>query len=122
MGLDLTLIPVDHESDGWGFGHTLLDLERRRDLFEEIQATEHYEGGAVPKYFATHISRDDKYEGPHYGDTQETPYGKPLLRVSARSLLFHKHHEGVRDNARNRAVWAYLSELSPGTKIALYWS
>lgn len=121
MGLDLTLIPVEHEAGGKGRGHTLLNLTHREDLFGEIGCNEKQEGGPVPQRFMTNVSRDDRYEEQHYGDTQRTPYGEALRTVTAESLLSHKHHRGVADNPRNRAAWAYLAELPPETEVALYW-
>ena len=121
MGLDLTLIPVDSENGTWGFGHSLIDCERRNELFEPLLELEKKKGRDVPEKFNTFRSRDDKYEESHYGPTVDTPYGDPLKCVYVKDLLPFAEHEGVRDNWKNRAVWAYLREMPPDEKIALYW-
>lgn len=124
MGLDLTLIPIDHDSreydtepsTSWGFGHSLLQMDRDYELFKKFQRLE---SGDVPADFATFTSRDEACEEPHYGQTQETPYGKPLRCVLAGQLVSVKTEE-LSD--RNTAVMAYLKALPVNTKVALYWS
>lgn len=119
MGLDLQLLPVSNRlsSQDW-FSHTVLDCERRRGLFEAIQELR---GERVPETFHTYVSRDAEYEESHYGNTQTTSYDEPLKHVSVRELLFFASHEGVKDNPLNSAIWAYLSELPPEMRVALYW-
>lgn len=121
MGLDLSLLPFSHSfqhADSLAFSHSILECERRRDLFRVIMELP---GVPVPDGFSSFYSIDDKYEEPHYGDTTTTPYGDRLLSVEVEALLALKGHEDVRDNYRNRAVWAYLAELPPDRQVALYW-
>lgn len=113
MGVDLSLLPFDNAN----FSHTVLDCERRRALFEEIADLP---ATPVPQPFYTFRSRAD-HRDSHYGDTQETPYGEPLTAVQAQHLLPFAQHPGVCNDARNRAVWAYLACLPPETQIALFW-
>ena len=89
-----------------------------RDLLEALQDLD---ADPVPSSFHSYLSRDDACEESHYGETQETSYGDRLTCVSVSRLLRFRDHEGVRDSPRNRAVWAYLAELLPETRVALYW-
>lgn len=118
MSLDLTLIPVEHDDGRWGYGHTVLRMDAANyihDLIERFNLRE----TDPPDKFNTYLSRDDKYEEPHYGETNEDPYGEPLRCVRAGDLGALVLHENV--TARDRAVWAYIRQLPPETKIALYW-
>jgi hypothetical protein len=103
------------------FSHSILTCTRRGDLFDAIMSATEGIAKPVPTDFSTYLSRDDKYEEPHYGTTTETPYGNPLMWVQARALRQFRTHEGVRDNPTNKAVWAYLANIPPYTPIALYW-
>lgn len=118
MGVDLALLPFDFESDRFSFSHTVLNTERRKDLWEEIARLE---SKAVPDGFNSYVSRNDDYEESHYGETLETPYGDRLTYVLASDLLAFWDHPGVKDEEKNRAVWAYLNCLNPQTKVALFW-
>lgn len=121
MGVDLTLLPFDCDYDDLSYSHVVLNLERRGDLWTPIQRLEDANQRRVPERFMSYLSRDEEYEEPHYGRTTETPYGDPLLYVTSAELLTLSEHEGVTDNAKNRATWAYLRELPKETKVALYW-
>jgi hypothetical protein len=127
MGLDLKLLPFDSSvmSSGdlgdWAFSHTVLNCERRSELFREIQEGTEELYTPVPKNFSTFVSREDDEE-THYGNTQTDPYGEPIQSVPAKALLAFAKHKGVRDNAKNRAIWAYLAALDPETPVALFWS
>ena len=121
MGLDLKLLPFDADAgDRISYSHTILNCLRRSDLFEEILEMEERFGHAVPKGFSSYL-RSTKNRGSHYGVTVTTPYGEILKYVTAGMLTAFSDHEGVLDNHWNRAIWAYLKELPPGTKVALYW-
>jgi len=121
MGVDLKLLPV--QADGrpyseFGYSHTVLDLSRRRTLWPAIGALP---TTAVPPVFNTYLCRCSDYDDVHYGNTQTTPYGDPLLATTAGDLVTLLNHECVRENALNRAVWAYLRELPSDQLVALYW-
>lgn len=118
MGVDLRLLPFDCGMSGNEYSHTILSCERDYTLFDEIQLIEKQRARVVPPSFSTFVSRDGAYEEPHYGNTQETPYGDPLREVEVEDLLKVKHYatRGV-----NNAIWAYLANLLPRTRVALYW-
>lgn len=136
MGLDLTLLPFDCDQPMLSFSHSLLGCMRRENLFELISRLS---SQPVPENFTSYLSRDNDDQlqyfalpngvrktlaanlGPHYGRTLKTPYGQPLMWVRAKDLLTCAEHKDVRDNPKNRAVWAYLAQLDSETKIALYW-
>ena len=118
MGLDLNLLPFDGDMGSMNFSHTVLDCERRSQLFEELEGLP---AVRVPEDFNTYLCKDDEYEESHYGNTQDTPYGEPLTYVLAEQLVPFASHEGVENHFKNRAIWAYLKELPPRTKVALYW-
>lgn len=120
MGLDLTLLPFDCDQGDFAFSHTLLSCERRGDLFEVVM--EKAPGRAVvPPNFKSFTGRCEKCEDTHYGTTVETPYGEPLEWVEVEDLLKLGQHIAVKDDYKNRAIWAYLKELPARTKVALYW-
>lgn len=117
MGLDLSLLPFDADHGDFAYSHTILNCDRDYKLFDAIQKVPQMK---VPEGFTTYLSRDEKYEEVHYGKTIETPYGEPLMFAEVESLL--KHKKLVHQASVNRAVWAYLENLPPRTKVALYWS
>lgn len=118
MGLDLRLLPFDADVDVVTFSHTILSCERRRELFEELLKLPSVE---VPERFYSFTSREASCGESHYGVTRDTPYGEPLDYVRVKDLLAYSDHEGVTDNGKNRAIWAYLKCLPPENKVALYW-
>lgn len=122
MGVDLSLLPFDCDhGTSFSFSHTLLELERRRELWDPIYSMETESGEPAPENFTSYRG-DPGADGEHgYGKTTKTPYGDRIRFVSAFLLCKLKDHEAVRDNWKNRAIWAYLAELPPETKVALYW-
>lgn len=126
MSLDLTLLPFDDGGDSrkpeWAYSHTMLPVDVVDDGFSEaLLAEEEATGKNVPAYFGTYTSRNkEEYSEPHYGNTQQTPYSEPLKYVLVRELI--PCFEATDDHSeRNGAVLAYLRNLNPLTKIALYW-
>lgn len=119
MGVDLALLPF--ESDF--FSHTILNFPRCSRFFETFrQETE----TPVPDRFNTYLSRDDKYEEPHYGNTSTTPYGTPLgwIRAATVSKLVALHMVDCiycGNSEQFNAVAAYISQLDLNTRVALYW-
>lgn len=121
MGVDLTLLPFERSvRDDWAIAHSVLGCERRRGLFEVVAEVETAKSVAAPLLFSTYIARDKDGE-TRYGNTQETPYGDKVRVVTVADLLPLADHEDVLDNPKNRAVWAYLGQLAPETRVALYW-
>lgn len=117
MGVDLRMLPFDAEG-AVNFSHTVLDIARRRELWEPISEIELQFGRDVPENFISFLCVDG--EG-HYGLTLKTAYGVALKYVPIGYLKALKNHPCVTDNHKNRAVWAYLEQLSDATKVALYW-
>lgn len=121
MSLDLALLPFEG-SEEVPFSHSVLRTTMSYALGDELMEMEKRRGRDVPVRFSSYLCRDEKYEESHYGNTQFTPYGERLKEVEVEDLLAFRDHELVQINPRNRAVWAYLAELPPRTRIALYWS
>lgn len=117
MGVDLRLLPFDADF----FSHTILDCERRQELWPAIQKVEERNGRDAPENFQSFTGRSPRYDDTCYGLTIRTPYGENLKYILAADLLPLATHTAVRDNEKNRAIWAYLSQLNPATKVALYW-
>lgn len=116
MGLDLYLLPIEHDTNEWGYSHTMLCCNRDRDLFQAIIAIEKTDSGDVPLDFSSYLGRGKS--GEHaYGKTQKTPYGDKLraVRVGQLLTLFDKARE------YNIAAWAYLERLPHTMRVALYW-
>jgi hypothetical protein len=116
MGLDLRLLPFDADF----FSHTILDCERRSDLFEAVLKVEGKIGRDVPDNFQSFTGKSAD-ASPCYGKTIRTPYGENLKYMLAGDLVKFAKHVDVTDNEKNRAIWAYLTELNPSNKVALFW-
>jgi hypothetical protein len=114
MGVDLRLLPFS--SPDADFSHDILKVERRRELWEPIAEIEKNRGRDVPDTFYSFSGAGEKY-----GLTTKTPYGDNLRYVTAEDLLTLRRHKAVKDNHRNRAVWAWLAQMPHDTKVALYW-
>ena len=121
MGIDLTLMRVKAFDVGtpteWGYAHTMIDLNSRRELFSAVESLPTH---PAPRKLNTY--RMPTLDGePSYGYTPETPYGLPIRCVTAGNLATLQEHAQVLDDTDNQAAWAYLKELEPDTLIALYW-
>lgn len=115
MGVDLTLIPVDNIGD-FPYGHSLIDMVSNYAIFDVIENIERDFGRDVPLKFSSF--RGHQENGEHgYGETSETPYGKPLKMVPTKKLA-EIESEGM--SPRNKAVFAYLTH-EPTEWTALYW-
>jgi hypothetical protein len=108
MGLDLTLIPMGHDSTEWGFGHELINLERNYDLFDKLQKLP---TSAVPLHFSTFRAVGANGE-VRYGDTQSTPYGDQLRAVTMAQLKAMQI-EG--------AAGAFIAASPDRQRVALFW-
>ena len=121
MSLDLTLLPFDSDK-GIHFSHTVLSLLTNvHDLFDDIKKIDAETGKKVPEDFSSYVSRDDDYEDTHYGKTLITPYGNPVHYILVKDLLELSLHPKVIAYKKHNAIWAYLSQLEPETKVALFW-
>lgn len=116
MGLDLTLLPFDHDSADLSFAHSMIACRRDDDLFEALFAL----GPApeVPNGFSAYCSRCSRCHDHCYGTITETPYGDPLHCVRVDQLL-----EVPADLWRhsNLPALAYLHALDRAQRVALYW-
>lgn len=120
MSRALSLIPVEYDHGGDGHSFTVLRLPENYDLFDAIEAAGFRETDA-PEKFNTYLGRGK--DGEHgFGQTSEDPYGEPLRCVRAGALASLRNDPQVQAEPLSRAVWAYLAELPPNTKVALYWS
>lgn len=99
------------------------ELDRDSRLFGDIESLEAKRGEPVPEDFAAFLCQDEKYEEPHYGSTQETPYGQALLAVRAANLagLLRRHAGSPLGSGKNRAAAAYIAALPITQRVALYW-
>ena len=115
MGIDLTLIPVDH-MDAPAFGHMLLPMERNSDLFALILDLPSRD---APLNFSCYLSRCP--EGEHcYGRVAQDDYGEPLRMVLVADLLAIPRLDLVAAHARNRAVWAFTG-ATDHEWVVLFW-
>ena len=114
MGVDVTFLPIEHESEDLCYSHTLLPLWRRRELWPLLD-------DLLPKNLdraiSCYVGRDDDGE-LCYGELLEDCYGRPLTYLTVAQLLT-VDRSLVNDG--NKAIWAYLGELPPETKIVIYW-
>jgi len=114
MALDLTLLPFSGESSA----DTALPLERRSALFQiirlELPAEE-----ALHNFESYLGTRPDGSQG--HGLTLETSWGYRVKYVTAGALAALSGHPEVMEHWLNRAAWAYVRELPPETKVALFW-
>ena len=116
MGLDLRLLPFDAEGS-IKFAHTVLDVWRRSELWDAIDALPQR---AAPEDFSSFVAT--AADGDlRYGVMDVDAYGEPLMTTTAGDLSTLWLHPGVRDNNKNRAIWDYLAALPPETRVALDW-
>jgi hypothetical protein len=115
MGVDLRLLPLIGQ-DAWA-SHDMLGLERRRELWPEIERLPQLEIlKPVRCWLATGPEGDNCY-----GEVARDGYDNPLRFTLPRHLLTLAEHEAITDNWQNRAVWAYLAQMAPDWPIVLYW-
>ena len=125
MGVDLLLMPFKSYNDingrTIGFGYTCLEVVRNSDMWREIRALENQ---PVPERFLTHFGPTYPDE-PDYWDrdfqTSVDAYDKPLRWVFAGALASLRDYRNIPKESQDRAVWAYLEQLPPDYKVALYW-
>ncbi len=119
MGVDLKLL-VTHgnrqANAGIAFAHTMIELERRSDLWEPIGDVESEKAYPLSSY----VARDADGESC-YGRIEKDCYGADIRWVEAGALAKLHDNANVTNNPTNRAAWAFLRELPPDTMIALYW-
>jgi len=116
MGRDLYLLPIKETGSFW-LSHSVLEVERRYVLFDEI--------GKIPQFpiqieFCSFVGGQTKQGNTCYGDAREDPYGDPVKWVHAKDLVALAHMEESQ-SPFNRPIWAFLGQLPPEQKVALYW-
>lgn len=116
MGVDLTLLPL-LSPDYW-VSHDVIQVERRRELWDPIMELPQQ---AIPCPLVCFLARREDDGETCYGPRTDDPYGAALSYTTAGDLGSLRDHEGVRDNEKNRAAWAWLSEMPPDWPIVLYW-
>lgn len=117
MGRDLTLLVFDYDSGHTALNLTSLHLARCDDLFGEVDSIG---GERVPPQFSSRWAESE--EGGYANrNLQEDCHGNSLCWVHAEALLKLQLHSRVQDDPANRAAWAYLAELEPPMKVALFW-
>jgi hypothetical protein len=108
MGLDLSLMPITHDTPQWGLGHQILELDRNYDIFDAIGKLP---TTPVPDRFDTYKSRGDDGESC-YGNTQITPYGQKLMATTMGELK----KAGVTGPAG-----AFIKASPDNQRVALFW-
>jgi hypothetical protein len=116
MGIDLRLLPFDSDMGDLAFSHTVLECGRYYELHDEIRKLA---SARVPLKFYSFSGRSPEFDDACYENTQEDPYGDPVKYVMAGDLV--KIDLPPDPHCHLKAVWAYLRELMPDTKVALYW-
>ncbi len=114
MGVDLTLVPLI--GPNFWASHEMIQVERRRELWREIDELEQID---IPEPLACFFAQGK--EDLEYGMRVESPYGERLKFTTATQLMTLSKHEAVQDNWRNRAVWAFLAKMPSDWPIVLYW-
>jgi hypothetical protein len=94
-----------------------LRVERRSELWEEIDKLGKLN---IPQPLFCGEASNNEGESC-YGETSFDRYGYMLKFVYARELAELRDLPSVKDDWRNRAVWAYISELPGDIRIVLYW-
>ena len=117
MGVDLTLLPFDADF----YSHTMLQVERRRELWPKVTALDSAPLALVSKDFHCYLARDRNGETRYGTLPREDPYGTPYRCTTAGALSKLWTDPEVRDNVRNRAIWDYLAALPPDTRVVLHW-
>jgi hypothetical protein len=129
MGVDLKLLPLYAKSNiGFNFALTMLELDRRYQLFEQIEKipTVTLEGT-----FSTYLARipDGSWQGENaFGVVKEDAYGNKIQFVQAGQLadIMGKWYSELKEewsqyDFHNKAAIAYLKCLPKDHLIGLYW-
>lgn len=121
MGVDLHLLVFTfpcYTDDAEA--RTVLRLERARKLFKDISEFSEAKGVVVPGTFCSYFKNMNSAE-PKWGKTLVDIYGRPIKTLTAGELMGFAGHPDVTDSFHNRAAWAYLSQLPPEVRVALWW-
>lgn len=113
MGMELILLPIDRETSDSAESYTIFHCDKDRYLFDQIEQIKDR------PFSTTFIGFFEDEERFRHGKIKETPCEEELTYALAKDLIKCKPH---REALKNQAIWAYLSKLSPTTKVALYWN
>lgn len=114
MSLHLTLLPIGGTNQLITSRDNFLNCERDNYLFEQI---DQIIASPVPADFKGFYSTEDcDYV---YDSITKDGFDTELTFVLVKELLELKPDP---NSQTNKATWAYLSQLPPEGKIALYWS
>lgn len=121
MGRYLRLLPFEADlPPKHCFTYTVLNLGQDIRLWGPIDEIEARTGADVPENFNSLMGGLND-EVTHWGPTVEVDEGVRLQYVRAQDLVPLSDHVAVKSVTPTRAAWAYLRELPPETKVALYW-
>jgi hypothetical protein len=113
MSLHLTLLPISGTNESITSRNNFLNCERDNFLFDRI---DQMTASTVPPDFKGFYSTEDcDYV---YGSITKDGFDTELTFVLVKELVKLKPHT---ESQTNKAIWAYLRQLSPEGKIALYW-
>lgn len=131
MGIDLRLYPVECDQPGLVFSHTILDVPRWYELYEEIRAIMPVYANGSGRDCLTAFASSCKtaQEDRGYGYIERDAYGEPLRAVMSDDLYRVMSSIVDRNFMTNGAMWirrcgavaAYLHALPSQTKVFLYW-
>lgn len=114
MSLHLTLLPVGGINELITSIHNFLNCERDNHLFDQIMKI--VSSPVPPDFKGFHSTDEADYV---YGNITKDAYGEELTYVNVKDLTNLKPNS---ESQTNKAIWAYLKQLPPEGKIALYWS
>lgn len=112
----LRLVPVEYSTDSICYGFTILETDFQMDLMDAIQGLS---DEPVPQIFESFLLiKGNQYQR---GVTLFDAHGNGLRSVLCHDLCQLLTHKGILQFQRNRAVWAYLKQLEPESKVVLFW-
>ena len=113
MGLELILLPVYYENAKSAESYTIFHCNKDRYLFDQIEEIPERQFSVTFKGF---IEDEEQFR---HGPIEKNEYEEELTYALVEDLVkCNPHPEAL----KNQAIWAYLSKLSPSTKVALYWN
>jgi len=118
MGIDLRLLPMDHESEIICFSHTILSCGRDYKLFDVITKAQKEHGKDVHDDFTSFLATGSDGEST-YGKIKTNPYGEKVQTLTAFQLC--TAFGETESEGKNKAIEMYLRNLPTGNNVVLYW-
>jgi hypothetical protein len=112
----LRLVPIEYSTDSICYGFTVLETDFQIDLMDAIQRLSDEPVSQIFESFL--LIKGNQYQR---GVTLFDAHGNSLKSVLCHDLCELSTHKGVLQFQRNRAVWAYLKQLEPESKVVLFW-